>query len=166
MRFQLAGTFSWSLQDQPRGREHPGGTDSMEVRKPSSRPSGGIHLFLSTPLCVFPHRWRMRVGVGDLEALWFTVSVACRVLSRLQAPQGVFVATIDSTSKPKEGGGKARKHGDWSINEQGRGWGKEAEKANNVPVTEPTMTNSQKGVSAGCLQGGLGGTTFNLHRAP
>ena len=54
----------------------------------------------------------MRVGVGDLEALWFTVSVAYRVLSGLQAPQGVFVATIDSTSKPKEGGGKARKHGD------------------------------------------------------
>ena len=54
----------------------------------------------------------MRVGAGDLYVLWFTVSVVCRVLSRLQAPQGVFVATIDSTSKPKEGGGKARKHGD------------------------------------------------------
>ena len=54
----------------------------------------------------------MRVGGGDLYVLWFTVSVVCRVLSRLQAPQGVFVATIDSTSKPKEGGGKARKQGD------------------------------------------------------
>lgn len=64
------------------------------------------------------------MGVIDLEVLWFTVCRERRVPSRLHPTHDIFVATIDSTSTPKEGETKAKETGDWHVNDQERKQGR------------------------------------------